>query len=157
MRAAIVREPQAIAVRNVVSEVRLAGADPDGLGVAWIDGRRTNRANCILRPNVAPLKAAVRRLPDAAIGGAEVVQVWIGIGARNAGSTAARDCRSDVSPREILQRRQRDAGSKKEPQRRPTLRLPAGSAGRRRSVALPHLSRDPENRHVSVSRVVRAR
>ena len=67
MRAAVVRHPNAVAVRDVVAQVRLAGSDPDACLVARVDRDRADRADAHLRPDALPREAAVGRLPDAAV------------------------------------------------------------------------------------------
>jgi hypothetical protein len=105
MRTAVVREPNAVAVGDIVAEIRLARPNPNGILIAWVDRDRTDRADRVGRPEIAPAQPAVCGLPDAAVGAAEIVEIWIAVGPGYAGDPATGNRRSDVPPLEALQRR----------------------------------------------------
>ena len=65
-RAAVVRAPHAVAVRDVVAHVRLAGSEINNLCVRRCHRDRTDRRNALLIEDGRPLHAAVRRTPQSA-------------------------------------------------------------------------------------------
>ena len=72
----------------------------------------------IVRPDVAPGQAAVGRLPNAAVGAAEIIEIRVCVGARDARDAAAGNRRPDVAPRETRSDGSASAGREQQPQRR---------------------------------------
>ncbi len=97
-RAAVVREPNAVAVGDVVAQVRLARSDPHGVLVARIDGDRADRADGVVRPDAFQVSPPLVGLPNAAAGAAEIIEVRVRVGARDARDAAAGYRRPDVAP-----------------------------------------------------------
>src|SRR5207253_1416601 len=70
--AAVVGAVDTVAIADAALAVVLAGANPDGVGVLWVEGDRTDGVGALVVEDRVPGGAGVGRLPDAARGDGNV-------------------------------------------------------------------------------------
>ena len=101
--ARVRREVDAVAIHDVVARVGLARADPHQVRVRRRHRDRSDRGGILLEDRL-PGVTAVRRLPHAARGGADVDDVRVPGDADDRRHAPAPDSRSEVAELHVLQR-----------------------------------------------------
>ena len=100
--AAVGRDIHAVAIRNAVPRVGLAGADPDDVGVGRRDRDRADRDGRFVVELMLERDAVVDRLEQAARGGRDLPQARIVRGDGDVGDATAHVGRADRPPVEAL-------------------------------------------------------
>ncbi len=103
-RAAVGRAPDAEAVADRVARVALARAEPDDVRVRRRDGDRADRVRLLVLPLRLERRAAVRRLPQPAVGAADPERLRVSGDARDRRDSPAHVGRPDLAPAQVLQR-----------------------------------------------------
>jgi hypothetical protein len=101
--ASIERLVDAVAERNTVARVRLAGANPHHVRIVGVDGDVADRNRGLVIEDRRPGHASVDRLEQAARGRRDVNQRRIAGNPLDVGDAAAHRCRSDAAPFETLE------------------------------------------------------
>src|SRR2546422_6885673 len=92
----------AVAERNTVAGVRFTGADPDNVGISWLNSDISNR-NCALSfKDRFPRKSTIRGLPESARSRSDIDNIRITGYALHVRYAPAHICWSNAAPLEPL-------------------------------------------------------
>ena len=105
--AAVVGVVHAAADGDAVAYVRFTGSHPDGIGMFGIDGDVADGNGVWMLKDRLPRDAAIHGLKKAAGAGGGVKQTWISRDAFDAGNASAHGGRTDASPFESIEERDR--------------------------------------------------
>jgi hypothetical protein len=96
--AAVEAPVNAVAVAHVAAADVLAGADPNGVAVVWVDGDGADRVRTLTVEDRRPGRPAVFGLPDTAAAHRHVPDAAIDRIDRDVGDPAGHQRRSDLAP-----------------------------------------------------------